>query len=62
LVQNYIPALPSDPQAANGGIAITATDCANPYDTEYHISHDAGNRVTVSAPLAENGEVISNTR
>lgn len=61
LVQNYMPALPSDPQAANGGTAIEAADCGSPYDTEYTISRDAGNRVTVTAPLAEQG-TISNTR
>ena len=63
LVQNYIPALPSDPQAANGGIAIEAADCVSPYNTEYEVSRDAGNRVTVSAPLTEQATPdISNTR
>lgn len=63
LVQNYIPALPSDPQAANGGVAIEATDCAGVYNTEYTISKDAGNRVTVTAPNTEQSTPdISNTR
>ena len=59
LVQNYIPALPQDPQVGTGTQII---DCVSPYDTGYTVSRDAGNRVTVTAPLAENGEVISNTR
>ena len=47
LVPTYIPSLPSDPQAANGGSPIT--DCAS-YDTEYQIAKDATTgRVTVSA-------------
>jgi len=58
LVQNYIPALPQDPQV---GLGTQITDCASPYDTGYTVSRDAGNRVTVSAPNAEQS-VISNTR
>lgn len=59
LVQNYIPALPQDPQVGTG---TQITDCLSPYDTGYTVSKDAGNRVTVTAPNAENGETISNTR
>ncbi len=59
LVQNYIPALPQDPQVGTG---TQITDCLSPYDTGYTVSRDAGNRVTVTAPNAENGETISNTR
>ena len=59
LVPNYIPALPQDPQQGTG---TAITDCASAYDTGYTIAHDANNRVTVAAPLAENAEVIANTR
>lgn len=59
LVPNYIPALPQDPQQGTG-TAITV--CTAAYDTGYTIAHDANNRVTVAAPLAENSEVIQNTR
>ena len=55
----YIPALPSDPKAANGGIKIK--NCTT-YDTEYQVVKDASNRITVSAPLAELTEIISITR
>ena len=59
LVPNYIPALPQDPQQGTG---TAITDCTAAYDTGYTIQHDINNRVTVSAPLAENSEVIANTR
>lgn len=60
----YISLLPSDPQAANGGLGIS--DCAS-YDTEYQVSQDANGRVTVSAPLTDtsvtqSGTAISVTR
>jgi prepilin-type N-terminal cleavage/methylation domain-containing protein len=58
LVPNYIPALPQDPQV-EGGTSIT--DCTA-YTTGYNIYVDSNNRVTVMAPLAENGETIMNTR
>jgi prepilin-type N-terminal cleavage/methylation domain-containing protein len=61
----YISLLPSDPKAANNGIAIS--DCTASYDTEYTVSQDANGRVTVAAPntdtqVTENGTVISVTR
>jgi prepilin-type N-terminal cleavage/methylation domain-containing protein len=63
LVPDYIPALPQDPQQGTG-TAITA--CGAAYDTGYTVAHDAAvgvaGRVTVAAPLAENSEVIANTR
>nr|MBI5455682.1 prepilin-type N-terminal cleavage/methylation domain-containing protein [Candidatus Levybacteria bacterium] len=59
LVSNYIPALPQDPQQGTG-TAITA--CGAAYNTGYTIAHDANNRVTVAAPLAQNLEIIANTR
>ncbi|HYM65622.1 MAG TPA: type II secretion system protein [Candidatus Sulfotelmatobacter sp.] len=59
LVTNYIPALPQDPTT---GAGTSVTDCTSQYVTGYTIVKDAAGRVTVSAPSAENGEVISNTR
>lgn len=58
LVPNYIPALPQDPQVGTG---TSITNCAS-YVTGYNVYVDSNNRVTVSAPLAENGETIDNTR
>lgn len=46
----YVVAIPHDPKTG------TATD------THYHISVDANNRVTVSAPDAEQSKTISATR
>ncbi|MBI2613769.1 MAG: prepilin-type N-terminal cleavage/methylation domain-containing protein [Candidatus Levybacteria bacterium] len=63
LVPDYIAALPSDPGAANDGVAITA--CGVAYNTEYEISQSATNsRITVSVAAGnqELGEVISVTR
>ena len=46
LVPQYIAALPSDPQAANGGVNITS--CTT-YDTEYLVQQSSNGRVTVTA-------------
>jgi type IV pilus assembly protein PilA len=62
LVPNYIPALPQDPQVATG---TAITDCSSSYDTGYTATvtvNGTSKRVTISAPTAQNGEVISNTR
>lgn len=61
----YISLLPSDPKAANNGVAIS--DCTKAYNTEYTIVQDANGRITVAAPLTdksvtEGGVVISVTR
>lgn len=63
LVPEYIAALPSDPQAANGGVNIEESDCGA-YSTEYEIIQTAApnNRVTVSAPNFETGSPIEVTR
>lgn len=61
LVTDYIPALPQDPQTG-AGTSIDSTMCGADYVTGYEISQDADGRVTVFAPDAENGAVISNTR
>jgi len=58
LMPNYMPALPTDPSLNTNAI----TDCTGVYDTGYTVSRDAANRVTVSAPTTDNGEVINVTR
>ena len=65
LSPTYISLLPSDPQAANNGIAIS--DCTAAYNTEYTVVQDANGRVTVAAPntdvsVTDGGTVISITR
>lgn len=57
LVPTYVTAMPYDPTATGGAY----TDCTT-YDTEYTISIDANNRITVAAPGAELAEVISISR
>src|SRR5258706_5925209 len=44
----YVSLLPSDPKAANNGIAIS--DCTASYNTEYTVVQDANGRITVAAP------------
>ena len=51
----YIAQLPVDPQTG------TWTDCTT-YDTQYEILQTAAGRVTVTAPDAEGGTVITVTR
>ncbi len=56
----YIAALPADPQTNNG---VSVTDCTTDYVTGYNIIQSAANnRLTVSAPGVELGDVISVTR
>lgn len=62
IVDDFIPAIPSDPKAENGGSAITDDECLGEYNTEYAISKSLDDKITVSAPLAENGVVIQFTR
>ncbi len=57
ILSTYISSVPVDPQT-NNGIALTAC----PGTTNYLVSRDANNRVTVTAPGAENLEVITITR
>lgn len=59
LVSTYTPALPQDPQTGTG---TSIVDCSSNYDTGYYIKVDANNMVTVSAPHAENGEKIQDSR
>ena len=61
LVPNFLPALPADPTKADQ--SISKTDCASTYTTGYNISKDTtDNRVTITAPSAEDGATISVTR
>jgi type IV pilus assembly protein PilA len=60
VVSDYIAALPVDPLTNNG---TPVTNCAAAYDTNYTIVRSAtNNRITVAAPAAELGAVISVTR
>ncbi len=62
IVDDYMAALPVDPLTNNGA---AVTDCAvvGGYDTNYTILRSAANnRITVAAPAAELGQVISVTR
>ena len=61
LVPNYISALPTDPSLNIAAVGPCPVAPAT-YDTAYHVTRDANNRVTVSAPSAENGETITITR
>ena len=63
VVPTYIAALPADPLTANGASVTqtgTSQSCDTTYSTGYEISKsNSNNRVTVTAPAAELGEVIS---
>ncbi|OGH18406.1 MAG: hypothetical protein A3G13_02110 [Candidatus Levybacteria bacterium RIFCSPLOWO2_12_FULL_37_7] len=60
LVPQYIASLPVDPLTNNGTPIAT---CSGSFNTNYTASKSAtNNRVTVSAPAAELGEIISVTR
>lgn len=60
LVSTYLAALPADPQT---GEPIDEDGCAGTYETNYTITRSAANnRITVTAPGAELGQVISVTR
>lgn len=58
LVPSYLPALPVDPAGANqAGIDATGCAAAGGWNTQYSISRDANNRITVSAPNASAGTI-----
>lgn len=60
LVTTYLAALPVDPLTNNG---TPATVCAAAYDTNYTVVQSTSdNRITVAAPAAELGAVITVTR
>jgi hypothetical protein len=58
LVPTYLAALPTDPTDS----VASFYDCGSSYNTGYTVMADATGRVTVSAPSAEAGDVISVTR
>jgi prepilin-type N-terminal cleavage/methylation domain-containing protein len=63
LVTTYIADIPIDPQTGTESPANSVCGGTNTYDTQYEVfSSAADNRVTVSAPDAELGEVIQVTR
>ncbi len=60
LVPTYIAALPVDPGTNNGNPVNTCTDS---YNSDYTVvKSSASNRLTVSAPNAQNSETITVTR
>ena len=60
LVTDYMAALPVDPLTDNG---TPVTDCVAAHTTNYEIVRSTtNNRITVTAPAAELGSVISVTR
>lgn len=54
LVPTYLAALPSDPDLNNGSASVS---CSGMWDTGYHISKDATNTITISAPDADAGSI-----
>jgi prepilin-type N-terminal cleavage/methylation domain-containing protein len=62
LVPDYIADLPLDPSTGSKTPAGSLCSDATAYDTQYTVKSATGNRVTVSAPDAENSEVINVTR
>ncbi|OGH20547.1 MAG: hypothetical protein A3D74_03015 [Candidatus Levybacteria bacterium RIFCSPHIGHO2_02_FULL_37_13] len=64
LVSTYIADLPLDPQTGTEAPASSVcTDALANYDTQYTVVQSVGdNRITVAAPDAELGEVITVTR
>jgi type IV pilus assembly protein PilA len=63
LTPEFIADLPLDPttgtESPDGSVC---SDASATYSTGYTVKSSAGNRVTVSAPAAENGETINITR
>lgn len=57
LVPTYVAAMPFDPTVSGGHY----TSCSD-YNTGYTVATSTGGRITVNAPNAEFGEVISVTR
>lgn len=54
----YLPAIPTEPSLNTANVTV----CDALYDSGYEIERDAQNRITVSSPVTDNGEVISVTR
>jgi prepilin-type N-terminal cleavage/methylation domain-containing protein len=62
LVDNYLPALPLDPETGDGASVVNCADPAG-YATGYTVTVSAGtSRVTVAAPDAKLGEIVAITR
>ena len=59
LVPTYIPSLPTDPDSAHDGEAIS--NCSVTYDTGYSVTKDSASRITISA-TGEITDPISVTR
>jgi len=57
LVPKYISQLPADPT-----INTQILDCKTTYDTGYEIRKDTTGKITVTAPMAENGQTVSMSR
>ena len=63
LVPTYIADLPLDPTTGTEDPAGSVCgDSGATYSTGYTVKSASGNRITVSAPSAENGETINITR
>lgn len=58
LMPKYISALPGDPTA---GTSQNITSCTS-YNSGYTVVKDSNDRITVSAPAAQQGKTISVTR
>jgi len=51
LAPTYVAALPFDPKGSGGGFSFTS--CGQAFDTGYRITKSTGDRITISAPQAE---------
>ncbi len=60
LVPSYFPKMPVDP--VTGFRDIKAVENSDPYFTDYTVVQHQNGRITVSAPSAELGEIISTSR
>lgn len=63
LVPEYLAALPADPNEDPQSIPAGsgANECGGTYNTGYEISQD-GDRITITAPGTEDGDIITITR
>lgn len=57
IVPTEMMQIPADPQKKE-----QITSCKEPYDSGYEINKDNSGKITITAPLAENGETITVTR
>ena len=61
LVPTYLASFPVDP-LTNNGTPIPPPGCTGGYTTNYTVVKNASGRITVTAPAAQDGQVISSTR